>query len=68
MVSSRSTAVRVVKLVRDYGAVILVAGLVLTFVPQWTVVVLWAFTVVNGGFLLASIAFASARSLNPPRS
>jgi phosphatidylglycerophosphate synthase len=59
MVPSRSPLVRVVKLIRDYGAVILAAGLVLTVVPQWTVVVLWAFTAVNGLFLLASIAFTA---------
>lgn len=59
MVPSRSPLVRIVKLIRDYGAVILVAGLVLTFVPQWTVVVLWAFTGINGLFLLASIAFTA---------
>jgi hypothetical protein len=63
MVTSRSPLVRLVKLVRDYGAVILVAGLVLMFVPQWTIVVLWFFTVVNGGFLLASIAFSARASL-----
>lgn len=62
MMPSRSPMVRLVKLVRDYGAVILVAGLVLTFAPQWTVVVLWAFTAVNGLFLLASIAFTSRSS------
>jgi phosphatidylglycerophosphate synthase len=67
MVPSRSRPVRVVKLVRDYGAVILVAGLVLTFVPQWTVVVLWAFTAVNGLFLLASIAFSARASLPSSR-
>jgi phosphatidylglycerophosphate synthase len=63
MVPSRSLPVRLVKLVRDYGAVILVAGLVLTVIPQWTVVVLWAFTAVNGLFLLASIAFSARAAL-----
>ncbi len=63
MMPSRSWPVRVVKLVRDYGAVILLAGLVLTFAPQWTIAVLWAFTVVNGLFLLASIAFSARSSL-----
>jgi phosphatidylglycerophosphate synthase len=62
MVTSRSPAVRTVKLVRDYGAVVLLAGLVLTFAPQWTVVVLWLFTAINGGFLLASIAFSANAS------
>jgi phosphatidylglycerophosphate synthase len=63
MLTSRSLPVRVVKLVRDYGAVIATAGLVLLVVPQWTIVVLVAFTVVNGGFLLASIAFSARASL-----
>lgn len=66
MMPSRSLPVRLVKLVRDYGAVVLAVGLVLTFVPQWTVVVLWAFTAVNGGFLLASIAFSARASLRHP--
>ena len=63
MVTSRSLPVRLVKLVRDYGAVTLLAGLVLLVVPQWTVVLLWAFTAVNGLFLLASIAFSSRAAL-----
>ena len=63
MVPSTSLPVRLVKLIRDYGAVIFVAGLVLLLAPAlafWFVV---AFTVVNGGFLLASIAFAARASL-----
>jgi phosphatidylglycerophosphate synthase len=63
MMPSRSLPVRVIKLVRDYGAVILLAGLVLTFAPQWTIAVVWAFTTVNGLFLLASIAFSARSSL-----
>lgn len=63
MVPSRSLPVRVVKLVRDYGAVIALAGLVLLVIPEWTVALLVAFSVVNGGFLLASIAFAARASL-----
>jgi phosphatidylglycerophosphate synthase len=64
MVPSRSLPVRVVKLIRDYGAVIAAAGLVLTLAPQWTVGLLVAFSVVNGGFLLASIAFSGRTSLH----
>jgi phosphatidylglycerophosphate synthase len=63
MVTSTSLPVRVVKLVRDYGAVIFLAGLVLLFVPQWTVWLLVAFTAINGGFLLASIAFTGRSAL-----
>jgi hypothetical protein len=63
MVTSTSLPVRVVKLVRDYGAVIALAGLVLTVAPAWTVWLVAAFTLVNGGFLLASIAFSARASL-----
>ncbi len=63
MVTSRSLPVRVVKLVRDYGAVIALAGLVLTVAPQWTIFVIGAFTLVNGAFLAASIAFAGRAAL-----
>jgi phosphatidylglycerophosphate synthase len=63
MVTSTSLPVRVAKLVRDYGAVIALAGLVLTVAPAWTVWLVAAFTVVNGGFLLASIAFSARASL-----
>ncbi|BCJ71620.1 hypothetical protein CS0771_11640 [Catellatospora sp. IY07-71] len=59
MVTSTSLPVRVVKLVRDYGAVIFVAGLVLTIAPALTIWFIAAFTVVNFGFLLASIAFTA---------
>jgi phosphatidylglycerophosphate synthase len=61
MLASRSLPVRVVKLVRDYGAVILVAALTVLIIPQWTVVVVLAFTAVNGLFLLASIAHTATR-------
>ncbi|HYN97169.1 MAG TPA: CDP-alcohol phosphatidyltransferase family protein [Pilimelia sp.] len=66
MVPSRSLPVRLVKLVRDYGALVAAAGLVLAVAPGWTVGLIAAFTVVNGGFLLASIAFA-ARAGTAPR-
>jgi phosphatidylglycerophosphate synthase len=63
MVPSTSLPVRVVKLIRDYGAVITVAGLVLMLAPQWTMWLIAAFTLVNGGFLLASIAFTARATL-----
>lgn len=63
MVTSTSLPIRLVKLIRDYGAVIFVAGLVLTISPQWTIWFVGAFTVVNGGFLLASIAFSARTAL-----
>ncbi|MGC9667097.1 CDP-alcohol phosphatidyltransferase family protein [Planosporangium sp. 12N6] len=61
LVTSRSLVVRMVKLIRDYGAVVTVIGLVLAAVPAWTLWLMLAFTAVNGGFLLVSIA-ASART------
>jgi hypothetical protein len=61
LVRGAGPAVRVVKLVRDFGAVVTVAGLVLAFAPQWTGWLLAGFTAVNGLFLLASVA-ASARA------
>ena len=63
MVTSTSLPVRVVKLVRDYGAVILVAGLVLTLAPQWTIWLVGMFTLINAAFLAASIAFSGREAL-----
>ena len=58
LLPSRSPAVRVVKLARDYGFVVLVAGLTLTFAPQWTEPLVVALTVLNGSFLLTSLVAA----------
>ncbi len=66
MVTSTSLPVRVVKLVRDYGAVIFLAGAVLTVAPQWTIWVVGLFTLVNAAFLAASIAFSGREALRPP--
>ncbi|GAA2352130.1 hypothetical protein Cme02nite_25840 [Catellatospora methionotrophica] len=63
MMTSTSLPVRIVKLVRDYGAVIFVAGLVLTLAPALTIWFIAAFTVVNFGFLLASITFTARTAL-----
>jgi phosphatidylglycerophosphate synthase len=63
MVPSRSLPVRVVKLVRDPGAIFFVAALILLFGPGWMVWFVVAFSVVNGGFLLASIAFTARAAL-----
>jgi phosphatidylglycerophosphate synthase len=63
MVTSTSLPVRVAKLVRDYGAVIALAGVVLTVAPQWTVWLVAAFTLVNAGFLAASILFTGRTAL-----
>jgi len=64
MVPSQSLVVRVAKLIRDPGAVFFVAGLILLTAPAATVWFIAVFTVVNGGFLLASIAFAARRALS----
>ena len=63
MITSTSLPVRLVKLIRDYGAVIFLAGVVLALAPQWTGWLIAAFTLVNGGFLLASVAFSARASL-----
>ncbi|BCJ43511.1 hypothetical protein GCM10010168_41790 [Actinoplanes ianthinogenes] len=63
MVTSRSLPIRAVKLVRDYGAVITLAGVLLTVAPQWTVWFVALFTLVNAGFLAASIAFTGRAAL-----
>ena len=63
MVTSTKFPVRVAKLVRDYGAVIALAGVVLTVAPQWTIWVIGAFTLINGAFLAASIAFSGRAAL-----
>ena len=65
MVTSRSLPVRVVKLIRDYGAIVALAGVVLTIAPQWTIWLVGGFTLVNAGFLAASIAYAGRQSLRP---
>jgi phosphatidylglycerophosphate synthase len=66
LVPSRTPVVRVVKLVRDYGAVVTVLALAIALVPGWTVWLVAAFTVVNGLFVLASIAATARASLRPP--
>ncbi|MGH7897954.1 MAG: CDP-alcohol phosphatidyltransferase family protein [Candidatus Binatia bacterium] len=63
MVATRSSAVRVIELARDYGAVAFAAGLILTINPEWTKWFIVALTVVNGGFLLVSIAFTARVAL-----
>jgi len=64
LLASRSPAVRTVKLIRDYGAVLTGTALVIAFAPHWTVWLMCAFVVVNGGFLLASIVAAARTSLS----
>jgi len=64
LVTSGSPVVRLVKLIRDYGAVVTLIGVVIAAVPQWTAWLMVAFVIVNGGFLLASIAASTRASLN----
>jgi phosphatidylglycerophosphate synthase len=63
MVTSRSLPVRMVKLIRDYGAVIALAGLVLLIAPQWTIWFIGLFTLVNAAFLAASVLFSAREAL-----
>lgn len=64
MVTSTSFPVRLIKLVRDYGAVIALAGLVLTIAPQWTIWFVGLFTLVNAAFLAASVMFSAREALH----
>ena len=65
LVTSRSLPVRLVKLSRDYGAMITLMGLGIAVIPRYVVWIMVAFTVVNAVFLAASIAAATAKSLRP---
>src|SRR5205823_15021768 len=64
LVTSRSPVVRLIKLVRDYGAVVTVIGLTIALIPGWTEWLMVAFVLVNGGFLLVSIAASARASLS----
>ncbi|MFI5957954.1 CDP-alcohol phosphatidyltransferase family protein [Cryptosporangium sp. NPDC051539] len=71
LMTSKSLAVRIVKLVRDYGAVVTVCGVVIAFLPGWTPWLMAAFAVVNGLFLLASIGQSARKAglvANDPQS
>jgi phosphatidylglycerophosphate synthase len=63
MVPSTARPVRLVKLGRDYGVMIFLAGAVLTLAPAWTIWLIGAFTLVNGAFLVASVAFNARAAL-----
>lgn len=63
LVRSTSWPVRVLKLSRDYSAMITLMALGIALVPGWLVWVMVAFTAVNAMFLLASIASATAKTL-----
>lgn len=63
MMPSTSVPVRIIKLIRDYGAVVAFCGLVLTVAPNATIWVLVLFTLVNGLFLIASVGHAAVSAL-----
>lgn len=63
LLESRSAAVSVLKLVRDYGFVIGVLGLLVTVAPRLVVVFFAGFLLLNGLFLLASVARAAQLSM-----
>jgi hypothetical protein len=65
MIQSRALPVRVIKLVRDPGAIFFVAGLLLLLAPGAMIWFVVAFSVIDGGFLLASIAFSARAGLVP---
>lgn len=71
MLRSTTLPIRIVKLIRDYGAIIAVAGIVLTVAPVAMVWFIGVFTLANGAFLLTSIAFSARNALRDhdlPRS
>lgn len=63
LLSSTRLAIRFVKLVRDYAAVVTAVGVTLAFAPWWTAHLMAATTCLNGLFLAASIAHAAKKSL-----
>lgn len=67
LVGSTSLPVRLVKLTRDYAAMVTACGLVITLAPATAVWVMGGFTVVNGGFLLASIVQSAVAALRAGR-
>lgn len=62
LITSDNLVIRLVKLVRDFSALVLVIGLVIAFAPTFMFWVMVALTMVNSGFLLASILAASKAS------
>jgi len=68
LIASESVVVGVVKLIRDYGAIVVFIPVVIAFFPEWTIWVLALFTFVNGGFLAALIAKTALDSLKAPQT
>jgi hypothetical protein len=63
LIASRSWPTRIVKLVRDYGALVLAAGFVVVFLPSSLVWYVASLAAINSIFLLASIVQAARRAL-----
>jgi phosphatidylglycerophosphate synthase len=63
LITSRHVAVRLLKVVRDYGAMITVIPLVIGFFPRYTGWLMALLTAVNVSFLAASIVSAARESL-----
>ncbi len=54
---------RLIKVVRDYGAIVLVAGLILMFAPTAMIWFVWFYALVNTAFLLVSLIHAARAAL-----
>lgn len=63
LIPSRSLAVRLLKVVRDYGAIVLAAGLILTLRPQWMLGFIVVMTAINIGFLAISLVHSARAAL-----
>lgn len=63
LVSSSSLPVRIVKMIRDYGAMLFLIGLVLAVAPAAAIWLMVLFALVNCVFLVASVVAAGRASL-----
>ncbi|HCT80169.1 MAG TPA: CDP-alcohol phosphatidyltransferase [Micromonosporaceae bacterium] len=64
LIPSRSLGVRVVKLIRDYGALVFSAGLILIVNPSWMIWFLALLIIINSAFLVASLAHSARSALS----
>jgi phosphatidylglycerophosphate synthase len=58
LIMSTSTVVRILKLIRDYAAIVMFCGVVMAFAPALTPWIMVVFMISNGGFLVLSLAQA----------
>lgn len=65
IVPSKNLLVELIKLIRDSGVIVLAMPLILLVQPQWMVWFMVFFTLVNGLFLTAGIAFTAKDALRP---